>query len=421
MKRLFKKYSASVLALVTVFCVLAQVTVFAKTGTVVTNTGVRHVVCAELSNQAEDYYKDNNAVFETVYKLKGGSGNCLTTVDSALFDELHDLMSETMTKTVDYDDLPSYWVMTDANNGGSTYHYFYADVTVSGQTINREHVWPKSHASFHEKDGGADPHHLRPTIQGVNSSRGDKVMGNVTSATKKYSFQNKVVLEHSNALVEVNDNIKGDVARILLYVYCRWEEPNLFMDTPDPVVGSGSKNSNDGEKVIESLDTLLQWCKLDPVDTWEMARNDQCENLVGNRNVFIDYPEYAWLLFGQKVPADLTTPSGQAKKIAAQGGNQGSNQGGSTSSDNSSSNNSSTDSTISDGNSSIDDGVQGGIDDKPQNEGKPYDPNNIGGQNVQNDNSPSIEPWLIIAIVAGVIIAVAVTVTVIIVVKKRKK
>ena len=258
MKNNFKKYSVSLLSVLTIIAVLSQFTVFAKTGTVVTNTGVRHTVCVELSDQAEKYYKDNKADYDDVSKLKSGSDNCLTTVDSALFDELHDLMSKTMTKTVKYSDLPTYWAKTDANNGGSTYHYFYADVTVSGQTINREHVWPKSHASFHEKDGGADPHHLRPTIRGVNSSRGDKLMGNVKPTdTKysKYSFQNKVVLEHSNSLVEVNDNIKGDVARILLYVYCRWEEPNLFMDTPNPVVGAGSSNQNDGEKVPTDMVT----------------------------------------------------------------------------------------------------------------------------------------------------------------------
>ncbi|MBP3412899.1 MAG: hypothetical protein J6K89_06520, partial [Oscillospiraceae bacterium] len=24
--------------------------------------------------------------------------------------------------------------------------------------------------------------------------------------------------------------MKGDIARILLYVYCRWEQPNLYSD-----------------------------------------------------------------------------------------------------------------------------------------------------------------------------------------------
>ena len=57
--------------------------------------------------------------------------------------------------------------------------------------------------------------------------------------------------------------------------------------------------------------------ELDPVDTWEMSRNDQCENVQGNRNVFIDYPEYAWLLFGLTPPSDYQTPSGEAMNTSS--------------------------------------------------------------------------------------------------------
>ena len=142
-------------------------------------------------------------------------------------------------------------------------------------------------------------------------------MGNVKSTVSNpttYDYDGKVVLWYSSDkyLVEVPDYVKGDVARILLYVYVRWEEPNLFMNDPSAKPGPGDEK-NDGIKVIESLDTLLEWCELDPVDTWEMKRNDEVQNIQGNRNVFIDYPEYSWLLFGQEVPNDMTTPSGEAK------------------------------------------------------------------------------------------------------------
>ena len=146
-------------------------------------------------------------------------------------------------------------------------------------------------------------------------------MGNVRellSGYDSYDFNGKDVLYYNEnytenglpiGMVEVNDNIKGDVARILLYVYVRWGEPNLFENDPSPYKPSNDEK-NDGYKVIEDLETLLQWCKMDPVDTWEMARNDSIQGVQGNRNVFIDYPEFAWLLFGQEVPADMPTPSG---------------------------------------------------------------------------------------------------------------
>ena len=319
-----KKLLAIILALAVMLSVLLGIPVNAATGTVVSNTGVRHTVCTSLSSQAIKYYNTNDALYDDISLLQGGSDNCLTTVDSALFDELHNLMSTTMTNTsFSYNSsstgLQTNWPKTDANNGSSTHVYFYSD-TVSSANLSREHVWPKSHASFHEKtgSGGADPHHLRPEDSTINSNRSSYTMGNVSSPSKTYSYNGKTVLYYANSTIEVNDNIKGDVARILLYVYCRWEEPNLFMNDPSPVVGSGDEK-NDGLKVIESLDTLLEWCEMDPVDTWEMSRNDQCENWVGNRNVFIDYPEYAWLLFGKDVPSDMTTPSGEANN-----GNSGS-------------------------------------------------------------------------------------------------
>jgi hypothetical protein len=62
--------------------------------------------------------------------------------------------------------------------------------------------------------------------------------------------------------------------------------------------------------------------ELDPVDTWEMGRNEVVGSIQGNRNVFIDYPEYAWLVLGEEVPDDLVTPSGEAMDSGS--GNSGS-------------------------------------------------------------------------------------------------
>ena len=44
---------------------------------------------------------------------------------------------------------------------------------------------------------------------------------------------------------------------------------------------------------MESLDVLLLWMEQDPVDTWELGRNDAVQAITGTRNVFVDYPEYA--------------------------------------------------------------------------------------------------------------------------------
>ena len=296
-----------VLLLVAAFIPAAE----AKTGTLVANTGTRHVVCTALSSQAQAYYT-GNYTYEAVSQLAGSSSDPM---NSAMFTRLSSLMSSTMTKTVSYNSLTSYWPKTDANNGSSDAVLFYSDEISS--SYNREHVWPKSRGSFYESNAGSDLHHLRPTNSNVNSTRNNYTFGNVKGVLntyKIYAYGGKTVLWYDtsgNGLVEVNDNIKGDVARILLYVWCRWQEPNLYENDPTPTIGSGD-DANNGIQVIESRETLLQWMELDPVDTWEMSRNDQCENVQGNRNVFIDYPEYAWLIFGLTPPSDYQTPSGSA-------------------------------------------------------------------------------------------------------------
>jgi ribosomal protein S14 len=92
-----------------------------------------------------------------------------------------------------------------------------------------------------------------------------------------------------------------------LYQYVRWQ-----------CINTGSKyNKNDiygTDGVIQSIDVLLRWMEEDPVDTWEMGRNDAVQSITGTRNVFVDYPEYAWLLFGREIPNDMVTPSGIAEE-----------------------------------------------------------------------------------------------------------
>lgn len=283
------------------------------------NTGKRHEVCDELSSQAKSYYT-GKYTWDSMSALTGGTTNCLKT-DNDLFEALSTLMSSTMTNSVSYKSLTEYWPSTDGTGTKSQTMLFYSDTT--GSSFNREHVWPKSHASFKESNGGSDLHHLRPTDSTINSTRGNLILGNVRqlSSYNTKSYGGKTVLYYTSSTCEVNDNIKGDVARILLYVWCRWEEPNLFMNDPNPTIGP-SDDKNDGGKVIESLTTLLEWCKLDPVDEWEMCRNDLVQDIQGNRNIFIDYPEYAWLVFGLDVPSDMTTPSGKAS-----GGVNGSGSG----------------------------------------------------------------------------------------------
>ena len=299
-----RRILAVLLALAVVLALALPALAAVSADTVPYNTGTRHELCTALSAQAEQYYTDGA---ETLLKLSGStSDSSLESMDSALYRALQSLMTDTMTDSVTYKSLPTYWARTDASQGKDGLLLFYSDTT--GGSMSREHVWPKSRASFMQQNGGSDLHHLRPEDSGVNSTRSNYTMGNVLGVYPDCStkaFDGKTVLWYStkNDRVEVADNVKGDLARVLLYVYCRWGQPNLFETVASGSLPpfDGDDRENTGMPVIESLDTLLEWMQEDPVDTWEMSRNDCVQQVQGNRNVFIDYPEFAWLLFGREL------------------------------------------------------------------------------------------------------------------------
>ena len=47
-----------------------------------------------------------------------------------------------------------------------------------------------------------------------------------------------------------------------------------------------------------NLAVLLRWHIEDPVDEWELERNEAIFQYQGNRNRFIDHPEYVELIWG---------------------------------------------------------------------------------------------------------------------------
>ena len=264
------------------------------------NSGVRDEVCASISGTGvSEYYTGDYSI------------DSLISLDRAtLLSKLRTLMTETHVNITSYSDCRDFADETACENGNGKIVTLYTSHTASysdyknGSGWNREHVWPKSLGGFDKDGAGADLHHIRPTENKTNSQRGNKKYGNVTSGTTSVGNLSSLSGGVFNGqYFEPSDNVKGDVARICLYVYVRW--------------GGVYSQSNNILNVFESVDVLLEWCALDPVDTWEMGRNEVVEEIQGNRNVFIDYPELAWLLFGKEIPEDMTTPSGLAKEISA--------------------------------------------------------------------------------------------------------
>jgi len=53
-----------------------------------------------------------------------------------------------------------------------------------------------------------------------------------------------------------------------------------------------------GEPALGLLCRLMEWHVADPVDAQEQSRNDSIYEYQGNRNPFIDHPEWAGLFYG---------------------------------------------------------------------------------------------------------------------------
>jgi endonuclease I len=161
-----------------------------------------------------------------------------------------------------------------SNGGGST-------------DWNREHVYPKSLGtpSFGNSGPGSDPHQIRASDVSRNASRGNRKFASGSG--------NSMITAQGNWYP--GDEFKGDVARMVLYMYLRYGTRCLPKN-----VGVGSTVSNDQNM----LTLFLDWNAEDPVSSLETQRNDYLENLIGNRNPFIDNPAFATQIWGGQQAED---------------------------------------------------------------------------------------------------------------------
>lgn len=265
--------------------------------------------------------------------------NITATSGNSLLGALHDLQCKTHQTFTIYDDFGKneYQKVLDAdpNNAGKVID-FYSQVSwpgtwdpTSGSTTggyNREHVWCQSKSgglwnstTGSTKGGGGDAHHVRPLEYRENSTRNNNPFGVVTnknSSTIKYAKlgTNQTYAQGGwleNGVWEPIDASKGDVARILMYVFTHYNTYSNVYGTTD---GSGFVSTYDSgyygtlsitdivstasNTAAASWALLLQWNDLDPVNSLETTRNEVAAKYQGNRNPFIDYPDLADCIWG---------------------------------------------------------------------------------------------------------------------------
>lgn len=216
--------------------------------------------------------------------------------------ELAALITNTHTYETTYDDLREVFKVSDADPdkpGNIIWFYSGTSVSYSGfgsanGTTNREHVWPKEGGkAFPAKSkAGSDAHHLRPAEFQLNTIRNNLSFGvveqtkaNIVKQDGSTSYDNLCYTE--NGLFYPGEGYRGATARILMYVQTRWgnEYDLKFVDEAGNC------------KTIGKISDLLKWHLEEPVTEAEIARNEAVYKIQGNRNPFIDHPEYATKIY----------------------------------------------------------------------------------------------------------------------------
>lgn len=178
----------------------------------------------------------------------------------------------------------------------------------SGAGWNREHVWAKSRGDFGTSKGaGTDIHHLRAADVSTNSARSNRNF--VASCDTQYVDGDGTTDSYtctSEFSWEPRDEVKGDVARMMFYMATRYEGEN---GEPDLELTETLQGQLDKDPLHATLSVLVAWHEADPVSTIETDRNDIIYSYQGNRNPFIDHPEYVGLIWGSSSSTPTVTVS----------------------------------------------------------------------------------------------------------------
>lgn len=171
---------------------------------------------------------------------------------------------------------------------------------------NREHVVPQSF--FGKKSPMvSDINFIRPTDGKVNGMRSNYPFGTVSTPTflskNGTKVGNSTTDGYTGQVCEPIDEFKGDIARMIFYFVTRYES-KLSTFSSGGMLGN---TTYPGLQTWE-MDILLKWAAQDPVSPSEIERNNAAFTFQGNRNPFIDHPEWVQAVWGTQV-VDTEAPT----------------------------------------------------------------------------------------------------------------
>ena len=171
---------------------------------------------------------------------------------------------------------------------------------------NKEHSIPQSW--FNEGSPmKSDLFHVYPTDARVNNFRSNLPYGEVAGSNGAGfpdNYQNhglgkkgsNTFSGYTGTVFEPADDYKGDFARTYFYMVARYRDKALN--------GSGGSvvfTSNKTNLTAFAKNLFLKWHRQDPVSQKEIDRNQAVYGIQHNRNPFIDYPELAEYIWGNRV------------------------------------------------------------------------------------------------------------------------
>ena len=199
-----------------------------------------------------------------------------------------------------------------------------SSATYIGEGYNREHSFPRSWFNGAVAPMNTDVFHVYPTDIKVNSQRNNFPYG-VCAKGDRLTHGNYVAKGklgkctypgYNGTVFEPDDEYKGDLARTYFYMVTCYK--NELPSWP----GSDQLDYRTNKYKAFStwtINMLLEWTRMDPVSDKEIKRNEAIYGIQGNRNPFIDHPELAEFIWGDKqgkpwtgsadpVPAAITLP-----------------------------------------------------------------------------------------------------------------
>jgi len=201
-------------------------------------------------------------------------------------------------------------------------------------SYEREHVWPKSYG-FPDDDGlnmpYTDCHMLWLCDGGYNGARSNIPFGACTASCAEYvtdsnngqgggagvfpGQSNWTSGANTSGRYQVWSGRQGDAARALFYAAIRYEggvhgvtgvmEPDLELTDNLGQIAAWNTGQNEAFGYMGRLDVLFAWHLSDPPDAFERRRNDVVAGFQGNRNPFIDHPEWVECVFVGVCPQPL--------------------------------------------------------------------------------------------------------------------